>query len=97
MADWWFQEKGGGNRDGPRRPGQPCSLEERVQELITKVEYRSEQVRGMVPRGQEEQGAGHGQATEFSVGELWGMVECLGGQEETWDMVLCLSQNEMGP
>ena len=72
MADWWFQENGGGNREGPRRPGQPCSLEEWVQELITKVEYRSEQVRGMVPWGQEEQGAGHGQASEFSVGSSGG-------------------------
>ena len=71
MAGWWFQEKRGGrNRDGSRRPGQPCSLEERVQELIKKVEYRREQGRGRVPRGQGKQ-VGHGQATEFSVGELW--------------------------
>lgn len=90
-------EKRRGKQRWAKKARAACSLEEWVQELITKVEYRSEQVRGMVPRGQEEQGAGHGQVTKFSVGELWGMVEGLGGQEETWDMVLCLSQNEMGP
>ena len=44
-------------------------------------------------------GAGEAAGAWSGHGVLSGgaMVQGLRGQEETWDMVLCLSQNEMGP
>lgn len=43
-------------------------------------------------------GAGEAAGAWSGHGVLSGgaMVQGFGGQEETWDMVLCLSQNEMG-